>query len=268
MISQSVVQEMLRYSPPPPIENPTRVADLDSWGIRREVGDFLMGNSNALLFGAIFDFQIKLEQAWQAPFDLARRLGHFDLAQIARMRPSHLETYIRGGGSEHALHRFPGRLAQRLISASRRLLQEYEGNAENIWPDAMQVAEVIDRLDAFDGIGQKIARMMARLLVSYFGVRLTHWEKLDIAVDRHVARFFLRTGLVVRDPGTYGVAEVADEVTLSARRLCPSFPATLDEPAMDIARNWCTAEEAYCSWAGEPCPMRKVCPKKVAVRVE
>lgn len=268
MIGLSVAQEMLRYSPPPPIENPIRVDDLDSWGIRREVGDFLMGNSNALLFGAIFDFQIRLEQAWQAPFDLARRLGHFDLAQIARMKPSHLETYIRGGGSERALHRFPGVLAKRLISASRRLLREYEGNAKKIWPDGMQVAEVIDRLDAFDGIGQKIARMMARLLVSYFGVRLTHWEKLDIAVDRHVARFFLRTGLVLRDPGSYGVAEVADEVTLSARRLSPSFPAALDEPAMDIGRNWCTAEEAYCNWTEEPCPMGKVCPKKTAVGVE
>jgi len=119
----------------------------------------------------------------------------------------------------------------------------------------------MDRLEEFEGISQKISNMMGRLLGTYFGVSLTRWNEIDVAVDRHVARVFLRTGLVQRGRDAK-VPEVRDEIIQRARELRPSFPGCLDDPAFDIGINWCTAEKAYCDWADEPCPLSKYCRKK------
>jgi len=267
MTTKAVVRDMLTYKRPPQVDHPILAANLDSWGIAREVGDFLLNNPNALLFGAIFDYQIKLEKAWEAPFSLANRLGHLDVRRIARMDPTDLSKYIRRDETRNALHRFPTVLAARLVAASKLLLRKYRGDAGNMWPSGASVVDVINRLDEFEGIGQKIARMMGRILVEYLGVRLVHWEQLDIAVDRHVARVFLRTGLVLRPSGEYSVSEVIEDVTERARSLSPSYPAALDEPCLDIGRFWCTAEAAYCDWPEEPCPVRNACPRKRDVGV-
>jgi len=122
------------------------------------------------------------------------------------------------------------------------------------------------RLEEFEGISQKISNMMGRLLGTYFGVSLTQWDEIDVAVDRHVARVFLRTGLVQRSRDAK-VAEVRDEIIHRARELRPSFPGGLDDPAFDIGKNWCTAEEAYCDWADDPCPLSKHCRKKTWLNI-
>jgi uncharacterized HhH-GPD family protein len=243
-------------------------ANLDSWGIAREIGNFLLHSPNALLFSAIFNYQIKYEKALEAPFDLAKRLGHLDVRRLAKMRKKDLTKHIRRDETVHSLHRFPAVVAGRLIAASNLLLRKYGGNAANIWPNGESAAEVVSRLDEFEGIGQKIARLTGRVLVMYLGVKLVNWQELDIAVDRHVARLFLRTGLVTRSPGKYSISELVEEVTAKARALYPKFPGALDEPAVDIGRNWCTAEQAYCDWPEDPCPLRRSCPKKTSLAVQ
>jgi endonuclease III len=145
---------------------------------------------------------------------------------------------------------------------------EYEGTAANIWPDGTRARIVIQRLGRFKGISQKISNMIARLLVGAFGVQLTSWEEIDVAVDRHVARVFLRTGLVPRLAGAYAVATVAHEVIGVARRLLPAFPGHLDGIAFDVGFDWCTASEAHCDWEGAPCPLRASCRRRTDVHVQ
>ena len=125
----------------------------------------------------------------------------------------------------------------------------------------------MDRLEEFEGISQKISNMMGRLLGTYFGVFLTKWNEIDVAVDRHVARVFLRTGLVQRSRDAT-VSEVRDEIIQRARELRPSFPGCLDDPAFDIGTEWCTAETAYCDWEDELCPLSKHCRKKTWLNIE
>ena len=268
LISENIVKDMLRYSPCPQMQNIVKTENLDSWGLSREVGDFLLRNPNALLFGAIFDYLIPYQKAWIAPFELNKRLGHIDPFRLAMMEESSLLPYFQRGKYGQALHRFPPTLAKRIISASQKLVNEYKGSASNIWPNGTRASIVIERLENFEGISQKISRMMGRLLGTYFGVSLTNWDKIDVAVDRHVARVFLRTGLVGRKPGVYSVSEVRDDVIQSARSLWPSFPGCLDEPAFSIGVDWCTAAKAYCEWDDEPCPIRKSCRKKTFINTK
>jgi uncharacterized HhH-GPD family protein len=266
--TNKVVRDMLAYKQPPPTACPMLAANLDSWGIAREVGDLLLHNPNALLFSAIFNYQIKYEKALEAPFALALRIGHLDVRRLAKMRQKDLTKHIRGDENVHSLHRFPAVVAGRLIAASNLLLRKYGGNAANIWPNGESAAKVVCRLDEFEGIGQKISRLMGRLLVAYLGVALVNWQELDIAVDRHVARVFLRTGLVIRPPGAYPILSLVEEVTAKARELYPKFPGALDEPAVGVGMDWCTAEKAYCNWPEDPCPLRRSCPKKTSMDVQ
>lgn len=50
--NEITMRDMLRYSPCPQMENVVRADNLDSWGVSREVGDFLLYDPNTLLFGA------------------------------------------------------------------------------------------------------------------------------------------------------------------------------------------------------------------------
>jgi len=268
IINERIVKDMLRYSPCPQMENVVKATNLDSWGLSREVGDFLLQNPNALLFGAIFNYLIPYEKAWIAPFELHRRLGHIDPFRLAKMQERQLLPYLLRGQHGQALHRFPPTLTRRIIAASRKLVSEYKGSASNIWANSVPASVVMERLEDFDGISQKISRMMGRLLGTYFGISLTNWERIDVAVDRHVARVFLRTGLVDRQKGIYSVSEVKDDIIQSARYLRPSFPGCLDEPVFSIGVDWCTSEEAYCDWAGEPCPIRNTCRKKTFINAK
>ncbi|OGP76337.1 MAG: hypothetical protein A2V86_00040 [Deltaproteobacteria bacterium RBG_16_49_23] len=88
---------MLRYSPCPQMENVVKAINLDSWGLSREVGDFLMQNPNALHFGAIFDYLIAYQKAWITPFELHKRLGHIDPFRLEKMQESQLLPYFQRG---------------------------------------------------------------------------------------------------------------------------------------------------------------------------
>jgi endonuclease III len=235
----------------------------------RAVGDLLLSDANAFLLGCLFNYQMPYVRALSAPWELQHRLGHLDAARLGRMTWQDLAPSIARGAHGGALHRFPNNLAKRVVRASQRLVKAYDGLAPNIWPDGTQVGVVLQRLQRFYGISQKISNMMVNMLVMSFGVRLTHWEEIDVAVDRHVARVFLRTGLVSRAAGTYAVPDVVWDTVQAARVLMPRFPGHLDSPAFSIGIDWCRAERAYCDWDGEggPCPLRATCRRRIDMHV-
>jgi uncharacterized HhH-GPD family protein len=267
---RAIVEAMLQYSPAPPVGKPKRAQDLDDWrdwGIPREVCELLARDPNALLIGAIFDFGIPARKAWEATLELKKRLGHLNVRRIAEMRVGELAKQLRRGPKGPALHRFVAAIAPRVICACRKLVEDYGGCAGNIWLDGTRAGEVVRRLDGFDGIGQKISRMMGRLLVTYFGARLTNWGEIDVAVDRHVARVFLRSGLIRRPLGSYSVSEVKGDVIRTARQLHREFPAGLDDPAFSIGMGWCVAGKPYCDCEGEPCPLAHCCRRLTRMRI-
>jgi endonuclease III len=265
--NQAIVQDLLRYDPCPQLHQPRRASNLDSWDLPREAGDFLLQEPNAFLFGCLFNYQWPYVKALSAPLELCRRLGHLDAPRLALMCWEELAPFL--GKRQHgvSLHRYPNNVSKRIVAASRKLLTDYGGCAANIWPNESRASEVIARLRAFQGISQKISNMMARLLVRAFGVQLTNWEEIDIAVDRHVARVFLRTGLVPRPDGHYTVADVSAEVIAAARLALPMFPGHLDGASFSIGLEWCTAERAYCDWEQAPCPLRNTCRRRTGLHI-
>lgn len=213
--------------------------------------EFIKSSANAFLLGVLFTQGIPAERAWAGPYLLAQRLGHFDLVRLAEDVPA----IARAVAAPPALHRFVHTLPGWIASAARRLLDEYVGRADAIWPDGSGVAEVTARLQRFDGIGPKKATMAAEILMRHFGVRLTGVEQGGVAYDVHVRRVFLRTGMAERD--------TPEAVADAARCACPEAPGRLDLAAWLVGRDWCRPTSPLC---GE-CRLGPVCPQLVERRV-
>src|SRR5215831_11610377 len=84
----------------------------------------------ALLIGMVLDQQVKMEKAFGGPYELKRRLGHLDAAEIARMEPEKLDAVFR---QRPALHRFPGSMARRVQAMTAAVVEDYDGDAGSIW---------------------------------------------------------------------------------------------------------------------------------------
>src|SRR2546422_5199644 len=95
-----------------------------------------------------------------------------------------------------ALARFNDDIAGWIISACKRLLEEYHGHAEEIWSGDKTARDIATRFDEFDGIGQKKSSMAVNILVRDYDIPISGGkEGIDISYDVHVRRVFLRTGL-------------------------------------------------------------------------
>lgn len=261
-VRHPVARALLTYGPSPVLSGrpaARRPVRLDDERTHDRVRLTDAEQATGWLFGVFFDHMIRTDRAWEAPYLLAERLAHLDVGRIAAMPPARLHDAIRGGSDRKALHRLHPRLARNLHAACGQVSSTYGGDVENIWPDGISVRELQGRLARFPGLGPKLRSMAIRLLVDRFGRRFTGWSDADVAVDRHVARVFLRTGLVAPPPGARSVtvAQIHDVVVAAARRVSPSYPAALDFPAFDVGRRWCKASTPDCG----SCPLRTACPR-------
>jgi len=212
---------------------------------------FVDENANAWLFGVIFDQQVLAENAWEAPYLLKRRLGHFNMRRIAHMPIADLRRAVAGGRNAKALHRYVKKVPVWLKEAATKIATEYRGNAANIWSDCHTAVEVIQRLDEFKGISQKKAHMAAAMIHVWQGLK--RFDAINLAVDVHVRRVWRRAGLVKRGQTT--------ELLAAAAELYPRYPGALDYPTWEVGRTWCQASKPNCAGEeiGRPCPLARWC---------
>lgn len=205
---------------------------------------FIKESPNAYLLGVIYNQGMSADHTWTIPEKLMGRLGHFDV-QIMADTP--IEVFEEAFGQSPALHRYKNTMASHTKRAAQLLVTKYGGNAQNIWNDKPDVETLYARLDEFKGMGPKKINMTIRALALFYGVELANPEKIDLPVDIHVRRVFLRTGIVDEDN--------AQQMIVAARSLNPSLPAELDLPAWLIGRRWCHATDPNCA----ECPLKDVC---------
>ncbi len=203
---------------------------------------------NAFLFAVLFDQGIRAERAWAAPYWLRERLGHLNVFEIASMDVGDLRDAI---SKPPALHRYVDKMSKWVKSAAARVVERYGGDASRLWDDNPIVEDVINRLIAFDGVGQKKASMAANLLRRELRVPMRGSQTSQVSFDVHINRVFRRCGLVAED--------TESAVQATARRLSPSDPGELDLPAWWIGRNWCHPAVPDCN----NCPVGIVCPKEL-----
>jgi endonuclease III len=206
---------------------------------------------HAYVIGCVMDMQIPAERAFGIPLELSRRLGFFDMPNLARLsREQCREAMLR----PTPLHRFEY-MGDRLHSAIQRIHDVYGDVASRIWAGAPSSATIERRFHDFDGAGPKIASMATNILARSFSIPMSDRSGIDISVDSHLLRVFPRLGFA---------EEGADAETLrsAARALNPEYPGIFDIALWDLGRTVCGPRHPDCS----VCELRDVCPTGTGVR--
>ena len=121
----------------------------------------------ALLVGFALDQQVTVQQAFQGPLRLKERLGTIDAKKVAKTDPGKLEKLFR---EKPAIHRFPGSMAARVHDLAGFVADEYGGDAERIWTEAEDAADLKRRIGELPGFGDMKIRALSAVLAKRFGV--------------------------------------------------------------------------------------------------
>ncbi len=121
----------------------------------------------ALLIGFALDQQVSVQKAFVGPLVLRERIGTLDAATIASMDPERLEDACR---QRPAIHRFPGAMARRVQDLCAVVAEEYGGDAERVWAEAIDAADLRRRIAALPGFGKMKVTALGSVLALRFGV--------------------------------------------------------------------------------------------------
>lgn len=213
---------------------------------------FIWKNPLAFLLAVLVDQSVKAEFAWSIPFKLKKRLGFWNVEKIANIKDSKI---IEIFDTKPKLHRFPTTMALRVKKACQKVIDNFGGDAKNVWEGNLTSREVHNNFESFLGIGQKKASMATNILVRDFNLKVKDYSGIDVSFDIHIRRVFLRSGLVKNDD--------FDEVLEVARKLNKDYPGIIDLPAWYIGKHYCKSSNPNCF----KCPIKNTCPKKLSIEV-
>ncbi len=132
-----------------------------------EADEFLRESADAVLLGLLYDQRVRAEYAFTGPMRLHERLGHLDMARIARMDVDELREVF---AESPAVHRFTNRMAEYTLELAKVLASEYGGSSENVWSGGVSAEVVEERIAALPGFGKGKAAK-SRFVLHYFGHR-------------------------------------------------------------------------------------------------
>ena len=143
--------------------------------VEPEANELLSRSPLALLIGMLLDQQVPFERAFSAPLELARRLGHEpSAAELAGFDPAALAAIF---SERPGLHRYPKAMAARVQDLARLIAEAYDGDASQLWQTAGTGAELLKRVQALPGFGQRKAQIFVALLGKQLGVRPPGWRE-------------------------------------------------------------------------------------------
>jgi uncharacterized HhH-GPD family protein len=160
----------------------------------------LNSNANALLIGMLLDQQVPMEWAFTGPATLKRRLGHLDPRKIAAMD---VEEFVDVCREKPAIHRFPASMGKRIHAVCTALVDDYRGNAANLWKGVESGDELYRRLRALPGYGDEKSKIFVAILAKTQGITPAGWQQAAGKFGDDVPR---------------SVADIHDEISLGKVR--------------------------------------------------
>jgi len=140
-----------------------------------EADRLLAEDDNALLIGMILDQQVPMEKAFSGPLVIAQRMGGtLDVAAIAALSE---ESFVALCSERPAIHRFPGSMAKRVHQVCQVLVEQYDGQAGNVWKDKSSGAEVKKALAKLPGFGPDKAAIFTAVLGKQRGITPPGWRE-------------------------------------------------------------------------------------------
>jgi uncharacterized HhH-GPD family protein len=139
---------------------PSRLYFTDS----EEANELIAKDPMALLIGFALDQQVTVQKAFSGPLAIKERVGTLDPKRLAK---ADLDTVFR---EKPAIHRFPGKMAERVHSLAAHIHDDYGGEAERVWKDAKNGAELRANLEGLPGFGEMKVKALGSVLAKRFKI--------------------------------------------------------------------------------------------------
>jgi uncharacterized HhH-GPD family protein len=130
-----------------------------------EANTLIAEDPMALLIGFALDQQVTVPKAFSGPLAIKERVGTLDAAKLAT---ADLDPVFR---EKPAIHRFPGKMAERVHSLSAHIRDDYGGDAARVWTDAKDGAELRANLEGLPGFGEMKVKALGSVLAKRYGVK-------------------------------------------------------------------------------------------------
>jgi len=137
---------------------PARLYFTDS----EEANALIATDPMALLIGFALDQQVTVQKAFSGPLAIKERLGTLDPAKLA---DADLDTVFR---EKPAIHRYPGKMAERVQSLSAHIRDEYGDDASRVWKDAKNGQELRANLEGLPGFGEMKVKALGSVLAKRY----------------------------------------------------------------------------------------------------
>lgn len=120
-----------------------------------------------------------MEHAFAGPKKIVDRLGSIDPQIVAETDP---DRFTELATTPPAIHRYGRSMAGRVQELARAVVDGYDGDTSRIWTDdgadgAPTGKEVLKRLNALPGYGERKAKIFLALLGKQRGVRPDGWRE-------------------------------------------------------------------------------------------
>ncbi len=203
---------------------------------------------HAFVLACVMDRQIKAERAWLIPYEISEEIKGFEFSTLLRVyQEDMIEIFKR-----KSLHRFNEIMGKNFYLAIRKIHNNYQDDASNIWKGNPRSATIVRRFLEFDGVGVKIATMATNTLARHFKIPMKDYINIDISPDVHLKRVFKRLGFISENASN-------EELIYCARELNPMYPGIFDLSCWEIGRSWCRPKKTIC----KECYLNKNCMKKL-----
>jgi uncharacterized HhH-GPD family protein len=130
-----------------------------------EANELIAKDPMALLIGFALDQQVSVQKAFSGPLALRERLGTLDAAELAA---AELEPVFR---EKPAIHRFPGKMAERVQALAAFVREHYDGDAARVWTEAADAEELRANIQALPGFGEMKVKALGAVLAKRFRVK-------------------------------------------------------------------------------------------------
>jgi uncharacterized HhH-GPD family protein len=130
-----------------------------------EANELIAKDPMALLIGFALDQQVTVPKAFSGPLAIKERVGTLDPAKLAA---ADLDAAFR---LKPAVHRFPGKMAERVHELAAHVRDEYGGNAERVWTDAKNGDELRANIVGLPGFGEMKVKSLGAVLSKRYKLR-------------------------------------------------------------------------------------------------
>lgn len=127
-----------------------------------EANELIAKDPMALLIGFSLDQQVPVPKAFSGPLAIRERVGTLDPAALAA---TDLDPVFR---EKPAIHRFPGKMAERVHDLAAHICAEYGGEAERVWKDARNGEQLRANIEGLPGFGEMKVKALGSVLAKRY----------------------------------------------------------------------------------------------------